>query len=60
MAAPKGYSEPTGGASRSKGYTPCGELTFDDMFDAFETPNRGTVGGDRTVDDFTPEGLSDK
>jgi hypothetical protein len=31
---------------------------FDDMWEAFETVNKGVVGGQKTVDDFTPAGLS--
>lgn len=33
-------------------------LDLNDMFGAFErTQNYGLVGGDRTVDDYTPEGV---
>jgi len=34
-----------------------GELDLDNMFGAFVTKNHGVIGGDKTVDDYTPEGL---
>lgn len=57
MAAPKGYREADHGVDHSKGYTSLGELYFDDMWCAFTTENCGVVGGQKTVDDYTPEGL---
>lgn len=39
------------------GYCGYGEMSFDGLFDAFKQRQYGVVGGDKTVDDFTPDGL---
>jgi hypothetical protein len=42
------------------GYAEVGEeIDLNDMFCAFTTDNYGVVGGQKTVDDFTPEGIND-
>ncbi len=42
------------------GYCNYGSMDLDDMFGAFTQRQYGVVGGDRTVDDFTPEGVADR
>lgn len=42
------------------GFCGYGSLDFNDMFGAFSTDNFGLVGGARTVDDFSPEGVTDR
>ncbi len=41
----------------AKGYLSLGSCDLNAMFGAFQTSKKGVVGGDRTVDDYTVEGL---
>jgi hypothetical protein len=42
------------------GFKVLGDLDLDDIFGAFVEPNYGVVGGGPTVDDCTPEGITDR
>src|SRR5271166_5808489 len=53
-----GTDAPLSHADLEDGFCSYGGLDLDDMFGAFtRTKNYGLAGGDRTVDDYTPEGL---
>ncbi len=59
----KGYEEQDGGLTEAEelvGYCVLGTIDLSDMFGAFTQRQYGVVGGDKTVDDFTPEGVADR